>query len=179
MSAAAVSIALPTRRCTKRLARSIAHTLRGGDLVIFSGSLGAGKTFLVRALCRALGLPQRIAVTSPTFPLMRELPTAPPVTHADLYRLESQDEVWQLGLDEQRDTGRALLVEWGSPYEAALGGGALHVDIGLSPRVARLSAQGQRAAEMLHSVATACQKEGLLDPSPSSEPKAMPTGRDR
>ncbi len=140
---------LPTRRSTTRLARRLAAELRGGDLVLLGGPLGAGKTFLVRALCRALGLPARVRVTSPTFSLVHEYDTAPPVTHADVYRLDGAKDVPGLGLFDQRDEGRLLLVEWGEPYLALLGGDALIVRLSLDPRQAELHSTGSRSAEIL------------------------------
>ncbi len=144
-----LSIALPTRRATIHLARRIAPHLRGGDLVVLSGELGAGKTFLVRAICRALGLPGDVRVTSPTFTLVSEYETVPPLVHADLYRLGGSGDVRELGLAEQRDDGRLLLVEWGEPYVSALGGDALLSSLSVEPRRALLSATGPRSAELL------------------------------
>lgn len=140
---------LPNRRATRQLAFQLASVVRGGDLVILSGSLGAGKTFFVRALCRAVGLPVTERVTSPTFTLVREVETQPPIAHADLYRVESNKDVRNLGLDAQREDGWLLLVEWGAPYETALGGDAVHIDISLSPRRALLSSTGGRSAQIL------------------------------
>ena len=51
-------LTLPTRRATRRLGQALARALAPGDAIILSGPLGAGKTFLVRGLCRALGLPE-------------------------------------------------------------------------------------------------------------------------
>ena len=144
-----MQVPLPTRRDTKRLARSLARHLEPGDLVILSGELGAGKTFLVRAVCRALGLPEQLPVTSPTFTLVHELPTRPPVAHSDLYRLGSAHEVRELGLSALRDEGRVLLVEWGEPYAGQLGGDALVIRIALFPRRAELWATGPRSAKIL------------------------------
>ena len=144
----AVVFELPTRRATKELAARIAGSLEPGDLVVLSGALGTGKTFLVRALCRKLGLPERVRVTSPTFTLVNEYETRPAIVHADLYRLEKASEVLELGLDSQRDEGRAVLVEWGEPYIAVLGGDALIVSLALDPRRAMVRATGPRAAKM-------------------------------
>jgi tRNA threonylcarbamoyladenosine biosynthesis protein TsaE len=122
--------------------------VRVGDLVILVGPLGAGKTFFVRGLARALGLPHSEPVTSPTFALVQELPTAVPVVHADLYRLTKPEEIEQLGLLQARDTA-CLLVEWGKPYIGALGGDALVLELTRSPRFAHLSATGERSREVL------------------------------
>jgi tRNA threonylcarbamoyladenosine biosynthesis protein TsaE len=140
---------LPTRRATRLLAESIGRTLAPSDLVILRGPLGAGKTFLVRAVCRALGLHGSERVTSPTFSLVHEYPSTPPVFHADLYRLRTVEEVHALGLLEQRDQGNVLLVEWGEPYLDALGGDALVVTLGVSPREATVVATGPISAERL------------------------------
>ena len=150
-------IALPTRRSTTRLARAIAGAAEPGDLVILSGELGAGKTFLVRALLRALGLPGGERVTSPTFALVNDYEIrGRKVAHADLYRLGDASELEHLGLRDRRAEGAVLLVEWGEPYEGALGGDALLVRIELGPpRAARLSATGERASRLLASVVAA------------------------
>ena len=139
---------LPNRRATKQLARRIAGLIEAGDLVILSGALGTGKTFLVRALCRKLGVPERVRVTSPTFTLVNEYETEPPLAHADLYRLDQPGQVRELGLDAQRDEGRAVLVEWGEPYVDVLGGDALIVSLALDPRRAVVTATGPRSAKM-------------------------------
>jgi tRNA threonylcarbamoyladenosine biosynthesis protein TsaE len=140
---------LATRRETLRLAQSIARCLTSGDLVILTGELGAGKTFLVRGICRALGLSERIRVTSPTFTLVHEFETRLPLLHADLYRLERASDVRQLGLVFRRDEGWALLVEWGEPFVAELGGDALIVTFTAFPRSVCLVSTGPRSASML------------------------------
>jgi tRNA threonylcarbamoyladenosine biosynthesis protein TsaE len=142
-------LALDTRRATRRLARAVARLLTPGDLVILDGQLGSGKTFFVRAVCRALGLSERIRVTSPTFALVHEIATNPPITHADLYRLSSPRAVNDLGLVERRDAGEVVIVEWGLPYVEALGGDALILEFRHDPRRIVPRATGNRAAELL------------------------------
>jgi tRNA threonylcarbamoyladenosine biosynthesis protein TsaE len=146
---AELCIDLPTRRSTVLLARRLAPLLAPGDLVILSGELGAGKTFLVRAMTRALGLSERVRVTSPTFSLVHEHDTKPPIAHADLYRLNEAREVRDLGLVHQRDDGRLLLVEWGEPWNDLLGGDALVVALSVGPRRAQIRATGRRSGQIL------------------------------
>jgi len=114
--------------------------LRPGDLLVLSGDLGSGKTFFTRALCRALGVPSEIRVTSPTFTLVNELPGRIPILHVDLYRVASSHEVLELGLRERRE-GALLVVEWGAPFVDELGGEALELELELAgaERVAVLS----------------------------------------
>jgi tRNA threonylcarbamoyladenosine biosynthesis protein TsaE len=142
-------IELPTERATRELAARVAPHLAAGDLLVLSGPLGSGKTFFARALCRALGLPPSERVPSPTFTLVHEHPTTPPVSHADLYRLRDENDVRGLGLDAQRDDGRVLLVEWGEPYVDALGGDALVLELRLAPRRASFRATGPRSSALL------------------------------
>jgi tRNA threonylcarbamoyladenosine biosynthesis protein TsaE len=140
---------LSTRQDTQGLARRIAPLLKASDFLVLDGPLGSGKTFFARALCRALGLPSSIRVPSPTFTLVHEHETEPPLSHADLYRLATPGEVRELGLDEQRDDGRILVVEWGTPYIELLGGDALVVRLSLDPRRAEVMATGPRSRALL------------------------------
>lgn len=156
MSEAAI-VPLPTRRATVRLAQRLAPLLRKGDLIVLEGDLGAGKTFFARALCRALGVDRAIPIRSPTFALVHELEGASAtIAHADLYRLAGGAELEPLGLREARAEGCLLLVEWGGPYAASLGGDALIVSLSVREgRSARLEATGPRASSLLADLAAA------------------------
>jgi tRNA threonylcarbamoyladenosine biosynthesis protein TsaE len=149
---------LATRRDTTRLGTRIGESLAHGDLVLLSGDLGAGKTFLARAIARALGVPTEIAIASPTFTLVQEYETPRGLLlHCDLYRLRDEDdatktaaEIRRLGLAERRDEGAIVLVEWGKGFDHELGGQAsLEVSLSIegAERVARLL--GPRAASVL------------------------------
>ena len=96
----------------------LATLLRAGDVIALSGDLGAGKTTLARAILRALG--HAGEVPSPSFTLVQTYPDlAPPVAHADLYRLESPREADALGLDDWLADG-ALLLEWPERLEGEI-----------------------------------------------------------
>jgi tRNA threonylcarbamoyladenosine biosynthesis protein TsaE len=147
---------LATRRDTTRLARAIARVLEPGDLVLLGGELGAGKTFLARAIARALGVGEDTAVASPTFTLVQEYATARgALLHADLYRLREsraplRDEVARLGLRERRAEGAILVVEWAEGVEDALGGDP-SLDVALAVRGAHAreaTVRGARAASL-------------------------------
>jgi tRNA threonylcarbamoyladenosine biosynthesis protein TsaE len=124
---------LATRRDTTRLGVRIARLLEKGDLVLLSGDLGAGKTFLSRAIARELGVPTEVAIASPTFALVQEYDTPRGLLlHCDLYRLRDDAgdtaktslEIRRLGLAERRAEGCILVVEWGEGFERDLGGEA-------------------------------------------------------
>ena len=95
-----------------RIGAAIGAALMPGDIVLLSGDLGAGKTTLARAMLKARGLVGE--APSPTFAIVQ--PYAPPevdlpIAHVDLYRIEDEDELIELGLDDYRYDG-ALLIEW-------------------------------------------------------------------
>lgn len=147
-----LTVELPTPQATRTLARRLAPRLQGGDLVVLTGPLGAGKTFFTQALCKALGVQAR--VTSPTFSLIHEFSGRVPIAHADLYRLANEADLFQLGLEELRHEGRLLVVEWGEPFIAALGGDALCIALSLDPRRAELRATGARSTSLLAAFAS-------------------------
>ena len=119
---------LSSRRDSIRLGGEIAKKLRPGDLAVFSGPLGSGKTFTIRAVARALGVDPSARITSPTFTLAQEYDIPKGVlVHADLYRLRDapekfEREVARLGLRERRREGAIVLVEWGEDAIEILGG---------------------------------------------------------
>ena len=107
-------VPLPTLRATGALARRIALSLRGRDLLLLSGELGSGKTTLVRYLTRALGIPPGW-VSSPSFTLVQRYPAGRAgiaVTHVDLYRLGGASEAERLGLEEILAGEDLVVVEW-------------------------------------------------------------------
>ena len=100
---------------------AIGRTLRAPALVTLMGELGAGKTTLVQAICRGLGVSE--SVTSPTFALIHEY-SAPSarIVHCDLYRLQTDADVASLGLDDMLgDPTAIVLVEWPERAGALLG----------------------------------------------------------
>lgn len=102
---------IPDADAMEALGARLAALLGAGDLVVLDGPLGAGKTTLTRGLGAALGA--RGAVTSPTFVLAREHPTASgvPLVHVDAYRLATAQELDDLDLDYD---GAIVVVEWGA-----------------------------------------------------------------
>ncbi|MEQ8703072.1 MAG: tRNA (adenosine(37)-N6)-threonylcarbamoyltransferase complex ATPase subunit type 1 TsaE [Phaeodactylibacter sp.] len=78
----------------------------------FTGQIGAGKTTLIKALCRILG--SREAVSSPTFSLVNEYEDREGQTffHMDLYRLNDTEEALDIGIEEYLDSGQRCLIEW-------------------------------------------------------------------
>ncbi|HEY4014726.1 MAG TPA: tRNA (adenosine(37)-N6)-threonylcarbamoyltransferase complex ATPase subunit type 1 TsaE [Polyangiaceae bacterium] len=144
---------LRTRRDTRLFGVSLSRVLSPGDLAIFSGDLGAGKTFLVRSVARALGVEGR--VTSPTFTLVHEYPTPHGVfVHADLYRLlgsgRIEAEIERLGLRFMRAEGAVVAVEWGQEGILPLGGSpALVVSLAIDGEHERTAmVTGSRAEEL-------------------------------
>gem|GEM_PF-2295727 len=99
---------------THQLGVTWGHALPGKTLVAITGPLGAGKTVLAGGLCEGLEVTDR--VLSPTFVLEETLRGRVDVVHADLYRLEYESEVEELGLYEKADDGCVLLIEWADRY---------------------------------------------------------------
>jgi tRNA threonylcarbamoyladenosine biosynthesis protein TsaE len=146
-----IALVVPDADAMEALGARLAPLLRAGDLVQLDGELGAGKTTLTRGLGAALGA--REPVTSPTFVLAREHPTAsgPPLVHVDAYRLAGATELDDLDLDWD---GSIVVVEWGAgkladadrievAIERPAGGDPLAEE---APRHVRIAGVGERWA---------------------------------
>jgi tRNA threonylcarbamoyladenosine biosynthesis protein TsaE len=96
---------------TAAVAEAMGAGFRGGEVVLLSGELGAGKTVFVRGLARGLGAdPEEVA--SPTFVLLTAYPGRLTLHHADLFRLRGDGDEREVGLEELPGQGGVLAVEW-------------------------------------------------------------------
>ncbi|MCB9708429.1 MAG: tRNA (adenosine(37)-N6)-threonylcarbamoyltransferase complex ATPase subunit type 1 TsaE [Myxococcales bacterium] len=104
---------LETREATQAMARRLATHIIAGDVILLDGELGAGKTFFAGALIHALGVPEQMFVTSPTFTLIHQYRGRLPIYHADSFRLDDPKELLTLGLREALEEEAVVIVEWG------------------------------------------------------------------
>ncbi len=116
---------------TRAVAGELAAVLVSGDVVVLSGDLGGGKTAFVQGACAALGVTE--PVTSPTFAIVQEYRGRIAIAHVDVYRLDTLQELHDLGFDELVDDDRITFVEWGDRVIAALPSEHIEVAIGLPP----------------------------------------------
>jgi tRNA threonylcarbamoyladenosine biosynthesis protein TsaE len=102
---------------TRRLGAHLSKLLQPGDLVLLVGEFGTGKTTFTQGVARGLGIDSRY-VNSPTFTLINEYKGGRHrLAHVDIYRLEGQEQVATLGLDDYLDGRYITVIEW--PEEAA------------------------------------------------------------
>ena len=82
------------------------------NIILFHGTMGAGKTTFIKAIARQLGVNE--ITSSPTFSLVNEYTTNDDKTlyHFDLYRLNSEEEAYDMGIDEYFYSGSLCLIEW-------------------------------------------------------------------
>ena len=103
-----------TEEDSERAGREIARTLTPDAVVHLSGDLGAGKTFLARAIAAELGA-DPAEVASPSFAIVHEYPRrgAPPIIHIDGYRLGDKRREWlEIGIPEMLSGPGVKLIEW-------------------------------------------------------------------
>ena len=96
---------------SQALGERIGRACQGGEVLALIGQLGTGKTCLIKGVAAGLGVPSD-SVASPTFALIHEYAGRLPVCHADLYRLEPQDALNGLGLEEYLRPPWVTLIEW-------------------------------------------------------------------
>ncbi|MFC7594613.1 tRNA (adenosine(37)-N6)-threonylcarbamoyltransferase complex ATPase subunit type 1 TsaE [Terrabacter sp. GCM10028922] len=145
-----------TRDDTQEFGRRLGALLRGGDVLVLTGDLGAGKTTLTQGIADGMGV--RGPITSPTFVIARVHPSlvgGPELVHVDAYRLGSALELDDLDLDADLDAS-VTVVEWGAGLAEQLSDDRLELTItGDDVRTARLVGVGDRWDGVLDDLAPA------------------------
>ena len=119
---------------TIALGRRLAHQLPQRGLVLLVGNLGAGKTTLAKGIVsERTGTPIE-DITSPTFTLIHEYGS---VYHIDLYRLETEQELARLGLEEILDSNALVLVEWGERFPSLVAATQCRIELRAGERDVR------------------------------------------
>ncbi len=94
----------------------LGKTLKSGDIVALFGGLGAGKTVFAKGIAAGLGIAED--VTSPTFTLLKEYEGKQKLYHFDLYRIEDEESLENIGFREYLNNGGVCVIEW--PEKASL-----------------------------------------------------------
>ena len=96
---------------TERVGAALAKVLKPGTVIAYRGDLGAGKTAFTRGLAKGLGVTE--IVTSPTYTIVNEyLGGRLPLFHFDMYRLGSEEELFDIGWEDYLERGGVCAVEW-------------------------------------------------------------------
>jgi tRNA threonylcarbamoyladenosine biosynthesis protein TsaE len=111
------------------VARGIIEFALSNEIWLFLGEMGAGKTTTIKAICKELGVIDQ--VQSPTFSIVNEYLTKKDETvyHFDFYRIESIEEVLNIGIEEYFDSGNLCLIEWPENIESILPEQFVRIDI--------------------------------------------------
>ncbi|HMJ68939.1 MAG TPA: tRNA (adenosine(37)-N6)-threonylcarbamoyltransferase complex ATPase subunit type 1 TsaE [Cyclobacteriaceae bacterium] len=110
--------------------RELLAAAAGRNVWLFYGEMGAGKTTLIKAVCRTLGV--HSPMTSPTFSIVNEYNSeSGMIYHFDFYRLKNEEEAYDIGVEEYLDSGRICFIEWPERIPSILPASRfeIHIDI--------------------------------------------------
>ncbi len=129
---------------TEALGAALAARLQPGAIIAYRGDLGAGKTAFTRGLARGLGV--RESVTSPTYTIVNEyLSGKLPLFHFDMYRLGSEEELFDIGWEDYLDRGGVCAVEWSENVPEAMAGAIVVTISRLGEDTRRITIEGGEA----------------------------------
>ncbi len=138
---------------TIRIGKIIGSLFLSGDVVALVGELGTGKTQLIKGLAEGVGFGNPTYISSPSFTLINEYTGKVPFYHIDLFRLKSEKEAEELGLEEYFQGGGITAVEWADKIPSLLPHEMLWVHIrytGKHTRSFEIIAKGKRFEEILN-----------------------------
>lgn len=112
---------------TIEFGQKVGSLLKGGEIIAYKGSMGAGKTTFTRGLCVGMGLEDQ--VTSPTFALVNEYRGKITLYHFDMYRIMSADDLETTGFYDYISDDSVLAVEWSENIEGCLPDNTIYITI--------------------------------------------------
>lgn len=159
---------------TARMGAALGSVAAPGDVVVLSGDLGAGKTCFAQGVARGLGVVED--VVSPTFNLLLIYESGRiPLFHFDLYRLESADDLEDIGFYEMVEANGMSLIEWGERFPGLVAGSFLEVKVthvgDADARRIQVRAHGARACALARAWADA--SDGALREAPGARCHAL------
>lgn len=137
--------------------RQLGQLLQEGIVLCLIGDLGAGKTLLVQGIAQGLGLNEEI--TSPTFTVMNVYEGNIPIYHFDLYRLESPEQLVDIGFDEYTNAGGIAIIEWPDKFPGYMPDSYLRIELiktGDNDRLIKVASQGARHHLLYEELKQAC-----------------------
>ena len=147
----ALNLVLTSRADTAALGRAIGRVLTGGEILALIGTLGVGKTALVKGIAAGLGIPSH-CVSSPTFVLAHEYQGRVPMTHMDLYRIKDSREAHASGIFDCVQGETVVAIEWADRFPACLPADRLEIRLAhRAPhsRAVAITALGPEASRLL------------------------------
>lgn len=115
---------------TREIAEQLSKILLPGDVVVINGNLGAGKTFLIKAICAFWGIED---ASSPTFAIIHEYSGSRKVVHLDFYRIKKSEELYDIGIEDYfNDDSAVIFIEWGELYPEVLPQNRINISIVLA-----------------------------------------------
>jgi tRNA threonylcarbamoyladenosine biosynthesis protein TsaE len=141
---------------TVELGKRIGRLLEPGDVVALVGELGTGKTHLIKGLAAGAGVKRFSYVSSPSFTLIHEYPGRVPVTHVDLFRLRTEREAEDLGLEEYFQGRSITAIEWADKIPFLLPQDILRIHLshtGDRTRSIEIIGEGYRYGEIVDNLA--------------------------
>lgn len=112
---------------TEKVGKIIGRNLDKGTVLCLDGDLGVGKTALTQFIAKEFGIKEYI--TSPTFNIIKEYEGRLPFYHMDVYRIESQDDMYDLGYDEYIYSEGVTIIEWSNKIEGILPENRININI--------------------------------------------------
>ena len=129
--------------------------LQAGNVVAFTGDLGAGKTCCIQGIALGLGIPESTAVTSPTYTLIHEYQGRVPLYHFDVYRLDREEALYDLGYEEYFYGTGVTVIEWADRIHGFLPDEHLAIHLFLradDTRTLHLQAYGSQYQQMIQTI---------------------------
>jgi tRNA threonylcarbamoyladenosine biosynthesis protein TsaE len=140
---------------TVRLGKRMGGHLRPGDVVALAGELGTGKTQFIKGVAAGVGVGKSTYITSPSFTLINEYTGKIPFYHIDLYRLKTEKEAEELGLEEYFQSRGITAIEWADKIPSSLPKEMLWIHIyytGKYTRSLEIIAKGKRYEEIVREI---------------------------